>query len=135
MRKIILIIWLFKFKNVLTMKDVNIREIRNRLQHGDLTRIQEVTGISARRIGEVLNKGRNSGGCKDAVLGAAMDILKNKGVGRELLISKAEDLKLTTADTIPIPYRSRKKGRDFRAVIREDGGEKIHCIMSWVLPL
>jgi hypothetical protein len=96
------------------MKDVNIREIRNRLEHGDLAKIHAVTGISVRAIGEALNKGRRAGGNRDAVLGAAMDILASKGIGRELLISKAENLKLTTADTIPIPYRSRKKGKGFQ---------------------
>ena len=89
--------------------DVNLREIRRRLPHGSLAVIAKELNINPKKVYEVINSGRSSAGCRDAVLSMAIDIIDGKKKGSENLIAKAEKSGLATDGTFTMPYQKKKK--------------------------
>jgi len=89
------------------MATINLRELRRRLPHGSIVRIAEATGISAKVIGEVLNKGWHVE-LRGRVCDAALSILDESKIEPDV-IKHAQELGVASAHSIYVPQRSRRK--------------------------
>lgn len=89
--------------------NVNVREIRRRLKHGDLKIIAKRCGTDPRMVAEVLNKGRDSAGRYDEIVSCALDLLKGESEAKKSIVAKAKEQGFATDYFARSDYRKRKR--------------------------
>ena len=108
---------MFGFFNVLInmscdMKTFDLTEIRNRLKHGDLSKIATRLKLQPRIVSEVFIEGWHASH-RNAVVKCALELIKGQNENPEVL-EEADKMKLATESFMSLPSGKRKsKHRNF----------------------
>jgi len=89
------------------MATVNLSKLRSLLPYGSLVRISETTGLSTRVLSDIFTKGWYRQ-YHSRVIEAALSILDETIIDPDVL-KHAEELNLTTAHSVFVPIKRKKK--------------------------
>jgi hypothetical protein len=107
------------------MENVNVGEIRARLQHGDFAILAKKCNTTPRVVSEVLNKGRDAAGRYDQIVEAALDLLKGEAEGKRLIVEKAKEAGLSTSTFNRNAYKHKSKSKSYQGEKKNNVVDKV----------
>lgn len=113
------------------MENVNLREIRSKLKHGDIAIIAKRCNCNTRQVAEVLNKGRECDGRYEEIVEAALDLLKGEAEQKKNILAKAKEAGFSTTNFSRSAYRPKRRNK-FIPGKRKGGSPVIYIVGAGV---